>query len=265
MARLLIAGYGFLGIALKREFVESGWEVTTLNRSGGADIQCDLTSEQEVKAVRGDYDLVIQCAASGGGGEDSYRAVYLQACQHLLKRFVGKKYIFVSSTSVYAQTNHSEVNERSLAEPVTSTGKILKQTEEVVLGCGGSVARLSGLYGPKRCHIAKSILAGTAKLDSDGRRVMNFVHRDDAASALRLIAEEFKPATIYNVSAGSVTQRDCYQSLADHFGLPLPMSSETDTPRKRGNSSKQISNKLMMGLGWQPQYPDFLSMALACV
>ena len=77
MARLLIAGYGFLGVALKKEFVEADWEVTTLNRSGDADIQCDLTSAEQVANIIGNYDLVIQCAASGGGGEDAYRAVYL--------------------------------------------------------------------------------------------------------------------------------------------------------------------------------------------
>ena len=93
---------------------------------------------------------------------------------------------------------------------------------------------------------------------------MNFVHRDDAASALRLIAEGKMDSAIYNVSAGSVTQRECYQSLVDHYDLPLPPSSETDAPRKRGNSSKIVSNKLIKSLGWTPQYPDFLSMALAC-
>ena len=65
MARLLIAGHGFLGVALKKEFAAAGWEVTTLNRSGDADIQCDLTSAEQVANITGDYDLVIQCAASG--------------------------------------------------------------------------------------------------------------------------------------------------------------------------------------------------------
>ena len=264
MARLLIAGYGFLGVALKKEFVEADWEVTTLNRSGDADIQCDQTSAEQVANITGDYDLVIQCAASGGGGEDAYRAVYWHSCQNLLKRFPAEKFIFVSSTSVYAQVDHSEVDEASPAEPTTATGKILKQTEAEVLKNGGLVARLSGLYGPQRCHVPKSILAGTARLDGEGRRVMNFVHRDDAASALRLITERQTDSAIYNVSAGSVTQRECYQSLVDHYDLPLPPSSETDAPRKRGNSSKMVSNKLMKSLGWVPQYPDFLSMALAC-
>ncbi len=264
MAKLLIAGYGFLGVALKREFAAAGWDVTTLSRSEGADIRCDLTVSEQVAAIPGSYDLVIQCAASGGGGEDAYRAVYLHAAQNLLGSFAGGGVIFVSSTSVYPQTDHNEVTELSPAEPVTATGKILRQAEDVVLGSGGSVARLSGLYGPGRCHILKAMLKGSARLDGDGRRMMNFVHRDDAATALRCMAEASPRASIYNVSAGSVSQRECYQSLADHFALPLPPSAEGDVPRKRGNSSKCVANDLIKGLGWEPQYPDFLSMALAC-
>lgn len=263
MARLLIAGYGFLGIALKREFSAAGWEVITLSRGESADISCDLTSSEQVHAISGEYDLVIQCAASGGGGEEAYRAVYLHAAQNLLERFGGKNYIFVSSTSVYPQTDHSEVTEATPAEPITATGKILKQTEAAVIAAGGAVARLSGLYGPARCHILKAILAGTARLDGEGRRVMNFIHRDDAASAIRSIAESTTPAAVYNISAGAVTQRECYQSLADHFSLPLPPASDGEVPRKRGNSSKIVSNELVKNLGWEPKYPDFLSMALA--
>ena len=264
MTRLLIAGYGFLGVALKEEFAAAGWEVTTLGRSQEADICCDLTSHEQVMAIPGDYDLVIQCAASGGGGEEAYRAIYLNASQNLLGRFSGVGLIFVSSTSVYAQTDHAEVSEGSPAEPTTATGKILRQAEVNVLGMGGSVARLSGLYGPGRCHILKGLLKGTARLDGDGRRVMNFIHRDDAASALRLMAEAPVNGGIYNISAGAESQRECYQSLADHFALPLPASATSDAPRKRGNSSKRVSSSLIRNLGWQPKYPDFLSLARAC-
>ena len=263
MAKLLIAGYGFLGAALKREFSAAGWEVTTLSRSSSADISCDLTSVHQVQAISGVYDLVIQCAASGGGGEDVYRAVYLDAARNLLAKFGGENLIFISSTSVYPQTDDTIVTERSLAEPVTATGRILKQTEDEVLAAGGSVARLSGLYGPARCHVLKGILGGTARLDGEGRRVMNFIHRDDAASAIRIIAAPTTPPAVYNVSAGAVTQRECYQSLVDHFSLPLPPVSDGEVPRKRGNNSKIVSNELMKSLGWEPMYPSFLLMALA--
>lgn len=263
MPSLLIAGHGFLGAALEREFAGAGWEVTTLARSGGADMRCDIGSAQQVAAVPGDYDLVIQCAATGGGGEEAYRRVYLRACRNLLERFPEGKLCFVSSTSVYAQSDHSLVTETSPAEPATATGKILRQAENAALDGGGTVVRLSGLYGPGRCHILKNFLAGTARLDGAGERVMNFVHRDDAATALRVIAGARAPESLFNVSAGSVRQRDGYAALAGHFSLPLPPPAEHAGPRKRGNSSKHVSSDLLRSLGWQPKYPDFLSLALA--
>ncbi|BDS06384.1 hypothetical protein NT6N_14240 [Oceaniferula spumae] len=266
MAKLLIAGYGFLGEALAREFSAAGWEITTLSRSDEANLRCDISAADQVSALPGSYDLVIQCAATGGGGEEGYRRVYLDGSKNLLGRFSDAEFIFVSSTSVYAQADHSEVDESSPAEPTTVTGKILKQAEDQVLASGGAVARLSGLYGPARCHILKNLLAGKAKLDGQGDRVMNYVHRDDAARALSIISKEMSgESRLYNVSAGSVTQRDCYRQLADHFSLPMPPSVESDgTVRKRGNSSKYVSSARIEALGWKPAYPDFLSLALAC-
>ena len=52
MARVLIAGYGFLGRALESKFEAGGWQVSKLNRSGtdGA-IACDLSSADDVAAL----------------------------------------------------------------------------------------------------------------------------------------------------------------------------------------------------------------------
>ncbi len=85
MPSLLIAGYGFLGKALESTFLSAGWTVDKLNRSGtDGCLPCDLSSQEDVAHLSGQYDLVIHCAASGGGGEESYRKVYLQGVKNLL-------------------------------------------------------------------------------------------------------------------------------------------------------------------------------------
>jgi nucleoside-diphosphate-sugar epimerase len=267
MAKLLIAGYGFLGRALQNHFGAAGWEVTTLNRSGkeGA-IACDLSSSNDVSSLPGHYDLVIHCAASGGGGEESYRKVYLEGTRKLLKRFPDTPYIFTSSTSVYAQQDHSWVSEESPATPSSSTAKILRQSEDLALGAGGMVARLSGLYGPGRCHVLKNFLSGEARMDGQGERIMNFIHCDDVANAMLMLArmDPFPSGEIYNVTAEPVSQHDCYLALAEHFELPMPRPHQGLVKRKRGNSSKRVSNTKLKGIGWQPIHNDFLSLALAC-
>jgi nucleoside-diphosphate-sugar epimerase len=267
MAKLLIAGYGFLGRALESHFAAAGWEVTKLNRSGkGGAIACDLASADDVASLPGDYDLVIHCAASGGGGEESYRKVYLEGTRKLLQRFPETPYIFTSSTSVYAQQDHSVVSEESPASPINPTAKILRETEQLTLQAGGMVARLSGLYGPGRCHVLKNLLSGEARMDGQGERIMNFIHRDDVANAMGLLArmESFPGGEIYNVSAEPVSQHDCYLALSEHFEMPMPRPHEGEVKRKRGNSSKCVSNAKLKGIGWQPVYDDFLSLALAC-
>lgn len=263
--RLLIAGYGFLGVAVRDVFKSAGWSVRCLNRSGsGGAEKCDLTSEGEVALINGDFDLVIHCAASGGGSVDDYRDIYLHGCEHLVKRFTGTPMIFTSSTSVYPQADHSVVDEQSPADPTSPRAQILREAEEVVIAAAGNVARLTGLYGEGRCHVLKNYLAGTAVLDGEGERVMNFVHRSDVAVALRVIADAGVSGEIFNVNGGHATQREVYQSLADHYRGSLPPSADPDLPRKRGNTSKRVSTEKLSGLGWEARYADFLSLSQAC-
>ena len=109
-------------------------------------------------------------------------------------------------------------------------------------------------------------MSGEAKIDGRGERIMNFVHRDDVADAMMLLATmaSFPSGEIYNVSAEPVSQYDCFAALSAHFGVPMPEQQQGEVKRKRGNSSKRVSNAKLKSLGWQPMHQDFLSLALAC-
>ena len=99
---------------------------------------------------------------------------------------------------------------------------------------------------------------------------MNFIHRDDVANAMFFVGANTGNTTvatmsgIFNVTARPVSQHDCYAALAAHFDLPMPPSIDATQPRKRGNSSKRVSNAKLRSLGWQPQYDDFVSLVHAC-
>ena len=265
MARLLIAGYGFLGEALKEHFATAGWEVDSLSRSGAeGSIACDLSSPDAVTRLEGEYDLIIHCAATRGGGVDAYRAVYLNGCRNLQNRFPETPLIFISSTSVYGQVDHEDVTEESPAQPSAETSRVLREVEDLVLADGGVVLRLSALCGPGRCYTLKSFLNGSARIDGEGVRILNFVHRDDAASACVLIAGHWREAQgqIFNVSAASLSQRQCYQSLADHYGRALPPVAESgQRSKRRGATSKSVVSDKIRTMGWVPSCPDFLSIA----
>jgi nucleoside-diphosphate-sugar epimerase len=167
--------------------------------------------------------------------------------------------LFTSSTSVYAQRDGSWVTEESETKPTRETGRILLETEKIVLGRGGTVARLSGIYGPGRSALLSKFLAGTAIIDPENDRFVNQVHRDDIASALfLLVSGEWQERQIYNVVDDQpMLQSDCYRWLAQRLNRPLPPIRELTEQRKRGDTNKRVSNAKLRSLGWTLQYPTF--------
>ena len=70
----------------------------------------------------------------------------------------------------------------------------------MVLDAGGTVVRLSGIYGPGRSVILGKFLGGRAVIEEDGRRYLNQIHRDDAARAIvRLLGGSVAPGVLQRV------------------------------------------------------------------
>ena len=276
MRKILVAGCGYVGAATADLFHQHGWEVEGWTASlesaqelagGRFPVRAlDLTDEAAVqKAAVQPFDAVIQSASSRGGGADAYRRIYLGGARHLLAAFPGVPLLFTSSTSVYAQVSGEWVTELSPAEPERETGRILRQTEELVLAAGGTVARLAGIYGPGRSALLRRFLAGEAVLDAAGPRIINQAHRDDIAAALFLLVQQAVAGAadsaerlVYNVADGQpITDRECYEWLAERLNRPVPPTTDSPGPRKRGNSSKRVSSARLQACGWTPRYPTF--------
>ena len=269
MARVLIAGCGYVGEATADLLVARGWVVEGWTRSTEAVQQfsaksyfvraVDLSDQSAVMACDTDFDAVIHCASTRGGDVDLYREVYLEGVRNLIARFTAAKVLFVSSTSVYAQTRGELVSEESAAEPMHPGGKILRQAEQLTLEHHGIVARLAGIYGPGRSFLLKSFLAGNATIDAENDRLLNHIHRDDAAAALVLLSEnQSTRAGIFNVVDDEpIRQSECYRWLAAKLNRPVPPIGSAAAKRKRGWSNKQVSNAKLRDLGWVPQHPTF--------
>jgi len=265
---LLIAGHGYLGQEIARQARIDNWEVTALTKSGSEDaLACNLSSAAEVEALANslpkgsDTNLtIVHCASSGRGGAEAYRAVFLDGTRHLLAAFPSAHLIFVSSSSVYGQTDGSTVDESSPTEPARETSALLLEAEQLVLATGGTVTRLAGIYGPERSVILKKFLNQTARLEEDGRRILNQIHRNDAAAAiLHLARDQNARGEIYNVADSSpLSQLECYQKLSKHFSLPLPESGPRPQNSKRAWTHKIVSNRKLLATGWVPKLPSFL-------
>ena len=261
MSRVLVIGAGFLGGEVASVFRVAGWEVASASLGGGeGSLACDV-SDPDCVAALPEADVIVHCAASGRGGEDAYRRVYLEGCRNLGRRFPKARLVFTSSSSVYSQHEGELVTEQSEASPDRETGKILLEAERVVTGSGGVVARLAGIYGPGRSVLLRKFLDGEAVIEEDGRRFINTIHRDDAARAIfhLLNLDPFPAGEIFNVcDSETLTQLEVYRGLAEIFGRDLPPHGPRDLNRKRGWTHKRVSNAKLLETGWEPRYPSFL-------
>jgi len=269
MPRILIAGCGYVGQATADLFAAAGWDVegwtasersvTALSEKRYPVCQVDISNRDVVMKRRGTFDAIIHCASSRGGGAESYRRIYLNGVRNLLDRFVGTRMLFTSSTSVYAQRDGSWVTEESETNP-QETGRLLLETEKLVLDQRYTIARLAGIYGPGRSVFIRKLLAGTAIIDPDNDRFVNQVHRDDIACALfLLLTGDVQGAQIYNiVDDEPLLQSACYRWLARRLSRPPPPMGRVTARRKRGDTNKRVSNAKLRSLGWTPQYPTFV-------
>ena len=265
--RILIAGCGYVGQATADLFHAAGWAVEgwTSSEESAAMLlnkpypvcQVDISRRTELTARPGTFDAVIHCASSRGGGVESYRQIYLNGAHNLLDRFVEAKMLLTSSTSVYAQRDGSWVTEESETKPARETGGVLLETEKLVLDRRGTVARLSGIYGPGRAALLSKFLANTAIIELENDRFVNQAHRDDIASALfLLVSGEWHERQIYNVVDNQpMLQSDCYRWLAERLNRPLPPIRALTEQPKRGGTNKRVSNAKLRSLRWTLQYP----------
>lgn len=271
MNRVLLVGSGYLGQVVARLFIAAGDEVAALcahqdtpKRLAGKPypiLPTDVRSKArllETLARFPDVDTLVYCVSTKGGDEAAYRELYLEGLRNSQEVFWPRRLIFVSSTSVYGQTDGSAVHEEAPTEPARETGKVLLEAEKYALDQHGSVARLAGIYGPKHSIYFERFLNGEAEIEGDGERWINQIYRDDAAAALVHLAHGEMEPGIYNVCDDTpATQRQVYQWLAEFFDRPIPPKGEADPNKKRGLTNKRISNKKLKETGWRPEFPSF--------
>lgn len=278
--RVLILGCGYVGLPLAAELVRQGHEVVGVRRTtdGAGELHAagvipavgDVTQPESLRGLPGPFDWVANTVSSSKGGAEVYRSVYVEGTRNLIAWLAGsgvRKFIYTSSTSVYAQTDGSEVTEESAAEPPAETGRLLVETENLLRaavrdrGFPAVVLRVSGIYGPERGHLLQQFLRDEARLSGDGSRWLNMIHRDDVVGAAAAALERGVPGRIYNVTDDEpVTQLGFLQWLAGQLRKPLPplASPEESAARKRGVTHKRVSNqRLREELAFRLRYPTF--------
>ena len=278
--RVLIVGCGYVGLPLGAELAKLGHEVFGLRRSADADdklktagitpLPADITKAATLGELPKGFDWVVNCAASGGGGPEEYRQLYLRGNQNLIEWLAPappQKFVYTSSTGVYGQNDGSLIKESSPTEPATETAQILVAAEKLLLAAAQQrkfpavILRVAGIYGPERGHLLKQYLKAEARLEGRGERHLNMIHRDDLTGVIIAALKSGRAGEIYNaVDDEPVSQFHFFEWLAGTLDKPLPPAgpADADAARKRGVTNKKVSNrKLKMELGYQFKHPNF--------
>lgn len=278
--RVLIIGCGYVGVALGKELARQGHQVFGVRRTAeGAEeltaagitpLVADVTQPATLAALPGPFDWVVNTVSSSKGGAEDYQSVYLQGTRNLIEWLAAappKKFVYTSSTSVYGQTDGSLVKESSPTEPQTDTGRLLVETEKLLLEAAVTrkfpavILRVAGIYGPGRGHLFQQYLRNEVRIAGKGERLINMIHLDDLVGCLIAALKNGRPGEVYNaVDDEPVAQLHFFRWLSETLGKWMPPFAEPgeEPPRKRGLTQKKVSNrKARMELGWQPKYPTF--------
>ena len=286
--RVLIIGCGYVGLPLGAELTRRGHLVFGLRRSATVEpelraariepLYADITQPEDLAKLPRDFDWMVNCVSSSGGGPAEYRRIYLEGMRNIMRWLAGvpvTKFVSTSSTSVYGQNDGSIVTEESPTTPDSETAQVLLETEKLLLDAArrehfpAVVLRLAGIYGPGRGYWLKRFLDGPSVTEEDRDRILNMVHRDDVVGSIIAPLERGRAGGIYNVVDDEPARLSVlFDWLSRELKRKSPAGDETErrssgnggvaATRKRGATNKRVSNrKLREELGYWMKFPSF--------
>ena len=272
MAKVLIAGCGYVGTALGESLAQQGHQVLGLCRHVEAKpadlgiewIAGDLTDAASLEELPKDVSHVVYAAAPGGGRDpDRYEKTYHLGLRNLVAAVdhaMLQRLVFVSSTGVFAQTEGIEVNEQSEAAATTASAQALIAAEEFLQQSKvpSVVLRLSGIYGSGRIRIIRSVRDQLPVKENLLDRYLNHIHRDDCVGAITHVLFVEQPEALYLASDHQpATRREMLEWLAALCEQAFPpLSSDTSAPI-RGGTHKRVCSEKLRASGYVFKYPTY--------
>ena len=270
MARILIAGCGDIGVAAGQMLADDGHDVVGLRRHPPANdnkiiyIKADLSNSADLEKIDSGFDLVIYILTPDDRSEQSYRNVFESGVTNLLNFFSGNnpdtRFLFVSSTSVYGQAHGEWVNEDSVTEPASITGKIILQAEKAFLAYSSNncIIRFSGIYGRDRSRLLDLVARG-GEVQYQPAYYTNRIHRDDCVAVLRFLSNKMIAGAalepVYLASDDDPAAKwDVFNDLADKLGVERP---EKAILPQGSDQNKRCSNRRLKQLGYSFIYKSY--------
>jgi nucleoside-diphosphate-sugar epimerase len=259
----LIFGCGYLGTAVAHVWLAGGKRVAALTRSRAEELRAlgidpivgDVTEPASFRLPAA--DMVLYAIGLDRSARKSMREVYVGGLANVLDALPApRRFIYVSSTSVYGQTGGEWVDEDSPTNPAGENGRIVLECDRLLRERlpDAIILRFAGIYGPGRL-IKRAAVERGEPLATDPEKTINLIHVEDGARAVVAAAERARPGATYNVADGHpVTRRELYVELASLLGAPPPRFE----PRVADRTDRRIGNRrLRSELGLDFLYPDY--------
>ena len=269
MSTSLIIGCGYLGKRVAARWLAQSRRVFATTRQPTAlpfdvePIVCDVLRPASLHALPA-VDTVLYAIGFDRASGASMRSVYVDGLANVLAQLpTPKRFIYVSSSSVYGQSDGGWVDESSPTEPTEESGRIVLEAEMLLRAkfSDAIILRFAGIYGPGRLLRQQTIERGEP-IVGDADKWLNLIHVDDGARVILAAEERAQPSRTINVCDDHpVRRRWFYTTLArvlrapePHFVAPPP--EQPTPPHEKGN--RRVNNSRMKGeLHVELRYPNF--------
>ena len=250
MENIAVVGLGWLGLPLGLHLKNKGYRVcgtTTrpekipvLSEQGFAVELLNLNEGVDPVKMRAFFAPVSACVINLPPGKSIFQS-YASQCLTLLSLFpVSTRFVFISSTSVYADFVETAYEDTRVLTHYNFTSQLFQAEKSLKseLGERLTILRLAGLVGKGRNPAA--FLAGKTGLKNPGSPV-NLVHQEDCIAFISEILEKNIRGECFNVCASEhPSRKEFYTRMCRQSGLEIPQfeKSSEDFPTKKVSNEK---------------------------
>lgn len=220
--KITIIALGWLGIKLYKY-----WEGQSLKVSGSyfrkpkglVDFYFDIGKKEIPREIEGSDVIFFNLTPSGIGSIENFK--------NLLSKVADKKFIFISSTSVYGA--QGTVSELTGPCPDSDSGKFLLECEQLInIFCKNHlIIRPAGLYGEDR-HPGKSLSGKENILNPD--HPVNLVGSDDLIWLIAKAVKQDKIKLLNAVNSHHPSKKEYYEAYCQKNGLIIPKFKRESEP-----------------------------------
>ncbi|TVQ19003.1 MAG: DUF1731 domain-containing protein [Leptolyngbya sp. DLM2.Bin15] len=269
MQTVTILGCGYVGQAIAPVLAHLGHRVTATTTRAERVPELEAIAQQ-VHVVRGDdRERLAQILADqqtlvltlGAASADAYADTYLGTAQVLADLLPSlpqlTQVIYTGSYAVYGDRQGTWVDETTAIAPSTDNGKILADTERILLSTATDqrrvcIFRLGGIYGPGRSLVKIFQRAAGTTRPGTGQDASNWIHLDDIVGAIALAHQQGLQG-IYNLVQDSpTTVKQLIDLVCQRHQLP-PVTWDASQPSTRPYNAR-VSNQKLKDAGYSFQH-----------